>query len=50
MNRVELAALNGSKTAQNTLKAYKPVNHASLSSRVRGTGNRPPTNNNIKGI
>lgn len=44
MNRIELAALNGSKTAQNTLKAYKPIQHASLSSRVAGVGNRPPSN------
>ena len=48
LNRVELAAAEGSKTAQNTLKSYKPVQHASLSSRVAGTGNRPPLNKTWK--
>jgi hypothetical protein len=49
LNRVELAAAEGSITAQNTLKAFKPVIHASLSSRVAGTGNRPPGNKNVRG-
>lgn len=43
MNRVELAALNGSKTAIVTLSVYEPVNHVSMVSSVKGVGNRPPT-------
>lgn len=48
LNRVELAALSGSETAQNTLKAFKPVQLVSLSSKVAGSGNRPPTNKTWK--
>lgn len=43
MNRVQLAALNGSETAIVTLGVYEPVNHVSMVSSVKGTGNRPPT-------
>jgi hypothetical protein len=49
LNRIELLAAEGSKTALKTLEVYKPVQLASLSSKVPGTGNRPPNNKNIKG-
>lgn len=49
MNRVENAAAEGSVTAKRTLEAYTRVNHVSQSSRVKGSGNRPPLNDNVKG-
>ena len=48
LNRNELAAAEGSKTALKTLEVYKPVQLASLSSKVPGSGNRPPTNKTWK--
>ena len=42
LNRIELLAAEGSKTAIKTLETYKPVQLTSLSSRVPGSGNRPP--------
>lgn len=43
MNRVELSALNGSVTAKRTVELFSRVNHVSMVSSVKGTGNRPPT-------
>lgn len=48
-NRITLAAFNGSITAQRTLDLYKPVQHTSLSTKVKGVGNRPPSNKEYKG-
>ena len=43
MNRVELAALNGSVIAKRTLELSKFKQKVSMVSSVRGSGNRPPT-------
>lgn len=42
MNRVALAALNGSETAMRTMENYEPVVQVSMTSSVKGSGNRPP--------
>ena len=49
MNRIQLAALNGSKTALKTLEVYQPIQHLSMQSKGTGKSYEDSTNYGYRG-